>query len=132
MEHNLEEVFKNVLEGAEGIVKEVMGLTDEDIQQRMKEIEGKVKTMLDKKPEDYTNKEKMAAALHFKVIAPTLPHAQAWLVDVFIMSVGFLIRDQNVDEFGERMERLIDYIIDYRKSFLPDTEENRESVDDAE
>lgn len=128
MEHNLEEVFNKVLDGADDIVREAMSLSDDEIQKRIDEIEASIKTMLNKKPEDYTDKEKLAAALHFKVIAPTLPHAQAWLVDVFIMSVGFLIRDQKVNDFVDRMEKLCDYIIDYRKSFQPDTEENREEV----
>lgn len=123
MNENLGEVLSKILDGADEMIRDVLNLSEAEIQERMDGIEEKVKTMLSKKPEDYTGKEKMAAALHFKMIAPTLPHAQAWIVDVFIMVVGFLIRDQKVDDFVDRMEKLMDYIIDYRKSFKPDTEE---------
>ena len=132
MSEELKNIFEKVLDDADGIIKEVLNLSPEEAAQRASEIEDRVKAMLDKKLEDFTTKEKLSYAFHFKMIAPTLPHAQAWLVDVFIMSVGFLIRDQKVDEFLERIEKLVDYIVDYRESFLPDTEENRESMDDAE
>lgn len=128
MDDRLENILKKVLDDADGIVKEVLSLSREEVAQRMLEVEDKIKAMLDKKPEDYTAQEKMSYALHFKTIAPTLPYAQAWVVDIFIMTVGFLIRDQKVDDFVARMEKLVDYIVDYRKDFLPDTEENREGV----
>ncbi len=116
----VEKAIEKALVQAEAMVKETNALPPDEREQRVKEMARQVKLIMDKKLEDHSDMQKFASSLHLKSLVKTMPPAQAWIVDCFVVAVGFFIREKDKEAFIGRMERIVDYIIDYREFFEPD------------
>ena len=119
----IDALIEKAIKRTEEKFNEIMGLEGEEREAYLRTAREVIRKLLDKKLEDWTDLEKLASSMHFRSVFPTMPHAQTWILDYFSTSVGFLVKENNVEEFCQRMEKLIDYIIDYRDSFLVDEDD---------
>lgn len=114
----IDDLLNDITQKAETHVKENMerfkSMTDSEKNSAVCEMRKKVMERYDKNLEDVPTMDRMAAAMAIKTMMRNMPLAIAWLVDQFFLSMAAYIEDNNRNSFCERMEKLVDYIVDYR------------------
>ena len=81
--------------------------------------------MLDVELSKHDAMQMLGASLHLQTTAPNLPTNHAWLVDLFLVAFSMYLLDGEEYVFMDRVERIINYIIDHRKE-----EKTKPSVSD--